>query len=114
MRPLVVLSLLAALGATGAKQTVNVNPSSIGFKDALAACPSGTLAAVSFTLGHMRIAESAGVDSDIDSSGANGNTVSLTNGSRSAVASVNASKSTVSAQHVTLAAGKRVACVAPD
>ena len=114
MRSLVILSLFVALGASGAKQTVTVNPSSIGFKDALAACPSGTLVAISLTLGHMRIAESAGVESDIDSTAANTESVTLSSGNRSATAVVNASKNTVSAKHVTPASGKRVACVAPD
>jgi hypothetical protein len=114
MRSLVILSLFVALGATGATQTVTVQPSSIGFKDALAACPAGTLGAISLTLGHMRVAESANVDSDIDSASVSAQTVILTSGSRSATAKVNGERSTVSAKHVTLASRNRVACVAPD
>jgi hypothetical protein len=114
MKSLVILSLFLALGATGAKQTVNVGPSNISFKDAMAACPSGTLGALSLSLGHVRIAESADVESDIDYGNVNAQSVTFTSGSHSATALVNASKSTVSAKHVTLASRNRVACVAPD
>jgi hypothetical protein len=114
MRWLAILSLFAALGATGGAQTVTVAPSSIGFKEALAACPAGTLAAISLTLGHMRVAESANVDSDVDAQNVSSQMVSLTSGSRSATAKVNGSKNTVSAKHVTLSGRDRVACVAPD
>jgi hypothetical protein len=106
--------LLMALGASAAPATVTVQPSSIGFKEALAACPAGTLGSISIALGHVRVSEAAGVDSDIDSANPNAQTVTLSNGSKSATATVNASKHTVSAGHVTLASGKRVACVAPD
>jgi hypothetical protein len=114
MRSLAILSLFVALGATGAAQTVTVAPSSIGFKEALAACPAGTLAAVSLTLGHLRVAESANVDSDIDAANVSAQSLTLTSGSRSATATVNGNKNTVSAKHVTLSARSRVACVAPD
>jgi hypothetical protein len=113
-KPLALLALVAALGATSASTSVTVVPSSIGFKQALAACPSGTLAAISLTLGHVRVAEGAGVDSDIDSANPNAQSLMLTNGSKSATAMVDAAKNVVTAKHVTLASGKRVACVAPD
>jgi hypothetical protein len=113
-KPLAVLALVAALAATSASGSVTVAPSSIGFKQALAACPSGTLAAISLTLGHVRVSEAAGVDSDIDSANPNAQSVVLTNGSKSATALVDAAKNSVTAKHVTLASGKRVACVAPD
>jgi hypothetical protein len=114
MRPFAVLLLFAALGAAGAPSSVTVQPSSIGFKDSLAACPAGTLAAISFTLGHTRIAEGAGVDSDIDDANPNAQTLTLSNGSKSATVMVNASKHTVAAHHVALASHARVACVAAD
>ncbi|HMF29568.1 MAG TPA: hypothetical protein VKE42_12390 [Candidatus Cybelea sp.] len=79
-----------------------------------AACPQGTLAGISLSLGHVRIAESAGVDSDVDDSNTRSQTVTLTSGSKTATATVNAHENTVSAKHVTLASGNRVACVAPD
>ncbi len=114
MRFFALLILIGALGAAGAPTTVSVQPSSIGFKQALAACPAGALAAITLTLGHVRVAEAAGVDSDIDSTNANAQIVTLTGGSRVATATVNASKNTVTAKHVTLASAKRVACVASD
>lgn len=114
MRPFAVLSLLVALGAAGATTSVTVQPSSIGFKQALAACPSDALAAFSLTLGHVRVSEGLGVNSDIDDQNASAQTITLSSGSKSATATVNALKNTVSAKHVTLGSNKRVACVAPD
>jgi hypothetical protein len=114
MRPFAMVLFLGVLGAGGAPASVTVAPSSIGFKQALAACPAGTLGAISLTLGHVRVAEGPGVESDINAASPNAQSVMLSNGSESATAMVNASKSTVSARHVTLASGKRVACVAPD
>jgi hypothetical protein len=114
IKPFVVLALLCALGASGSSGSVTLHPSSIGFKEALAACPSGTLAAISLTLGHLRVSESPGVDSDVDSANPNSQTVMLSSGSKGATATVNALRNTVSAKHVTLASGNRVACVAPD
>jgi hypothetical protein len=113
-KPLAAAALFVALAAATGSQSVTVQPSSIGFKDALAACPAGTLGAISLTLGHVRVAEAAGVDSDIDDAAPNDQTVSLTSGGKSAMATVNAAKKTVAAKHVTLASQKRVACVAPD
>jgi hypothetical protein len=114
IKPLAALALVAALGAGAASSSVTVQPSSIGFKAALAACPSGTLAAISLTLGHVRVAEASGVDSDIDDANPAAQTITLTSGTKSATATVNAHANTVAAKHVTLASGKRVACVAPD
>ena len=114
LKPFALLALLAALGASGSSASVTITPSSIGFKEALAACPAGSLAAISITLGHVRVAEAPGVDSDIDATNPNAQTVGLSSSGKSATASVNAAKHTVAAKHVTLASGKRVACVAPD
>ncbi len=114
MKFLALLILVGAVGAAGASTMVTVQPSSIGFEHALAACPAGTLAAISLTLGHVRVAEAAGVDTDMDSANPNAQSVTLSSGSRTATAMVNASKNTVAAKHVTLASAKRVACVAPD
>lgn len=113
MRSLAIVVLFVALGAAGASSSVTVQPSNIGFKQALAACPSGTLGAITFSLGHLRIAEAAGVDSDIDAANPSAQTVTLSSGSRTATAVANASKNSVSAKHVTLASARRVACVAP-
>jgi hypothetical protein len=114
MRFFALLILVGALGAAAATTSVTVTPSSIGFKQALAACPAGTLAAITLTLGHVRVSEAAGVDSDIDSANPSAHTVTLTSGSRTGTATVNATKNMVSAKHVTLASAKRVACVASD
>jgi hypothetical protein len=114
MRPFAALLLLAALGATGAPASVTVQPSSIGFKQALAACPADALGAVSLTLGHVRVAEGPGVESDIDAENPSAQMLTLSSASKSAAVTVNALKNTVSAKHVTLASSKRVACVAPD
>lgn len=114
IKPLVLPLLVAALGASGAASTVTVQPSNISFRSALAACPSGSLAGISLTLGHVRVSEAAGVDSDIDDANPSAQMVTLTSGSKSATATVNAHANTVAAKHVTLASGKRVACVAPD
>jgi hypothetical protein len=112
-RSFAVLLLFVTLGAAGST-TVKVQPSSIGFKDALAACPSGSLGAISITLGHVRVSEAPGVDTDVDDANPSAQTIVLSNGSKGASVWVNAAKETVSAKHVTLQSGKRVACVAPD
>jgi hypothetical protein len=114
IKPFVLVLLAATLGVAGATTTVSVQPSSIGFKDALAACPTHALAAISLTLGHLRIAEGLAVESDIDSANPNAQIVTLVSGTKSATATVNASEHTVSAKHVTLASANRVACVAAD
>lgn len=114
MRSFALLLPLVALGAAGAPGSVTIAPSSIGFKDALAACPSGTLAAISITLGHVRISEAAGVDTDLDDANPGAQTVTLTLGSKSASVKVNNAKHIVSAKHVTSASANRVACVAAD
>jgi hypothetical protein len=113
-KSLAALIVLGALGVAGATTTVTVQPSSIGFKDALAACPMGALAAISLTLGHVRVAEGPSVESDIDSGNPNAQILTLVSGTKSATATVSAAKHTVSAKHVALASAKRVACVAPD
>jgi hypothetical protein len=114
IKPFAVIALLAALGASGGSASVTVQPSSIGFKQALAACPSDALGAISLTLGHVRVAEAPGVESDVDAQSPAAQSVSLSSGSKSATATVNALKNTISAKHVTLASHGRVACVAPD
>ncbi|HEY6485368.1 MAG TPA: hypothetical protein VIX83_03155 [Candidatus Cybelea sp.] len=114
MKTFAAVLLLVTLGVTGAGGSVTVNPSSIGFKDAIAACPSGTLAALTLTLGHLRIAEASGVDSDIDDANPSAQSLMLSKGSQSATVKVNAAKNSVTAKHVTLKSSGRVACIAPD
>lgn len=114
IKPLAAVSLVAALGAAGGATTVTVQPSNMSFRSMHAACGPGTLAAISLTLGHVRIAENAGVDSDVDDANPSAQTVTLSSGLERATVTINAHKNTVSAKHVTLASAKRVACVAPD
>ena len=114
IRPLAGLSLFVALGAAASPTSVTVQPSNISFSSMHAACPPGTLAGISLSLGHVRIAESAGVDSDVDDANTRAQIVTLTSGSKTATAKVNAHENTVAAKHVTLASARRVACVAPD
>ncbi|MGB9650525.1 MAG: hypothetical protein WCB01_01855 [Candidatus Cybelea sp.] len=114
IRPFAVIALFAAIGATGATTSVTVNPSNISFRQAWEACQSESLAGISLTLGHVRVAEGPGVQSDIDVQSAGAQTITLSSGSKSATAVVNALKNTVSAKHVTLASRGRVACIAPD
>ncbi|MBV9027380.1 MAG: hypothetical protein JO311_02085 [Candidatus Eremiobacteraeota bacterium] len=114
MKSLIVAALLVALGATGGGTTVTVAPSNISFKQALAACSAGTLGAISIVLGHVRISEGPGVNSDIDDANPNAQSIVLSAGGGSAMAMVNASKHTVSAKNVTLASSRRVACVGKD
>jgi hypothetical protein len=114
IRPFAVIALFAVVGAAGGTTTVTVNPSSVGLKKALEACPSESLGAISLTLGHVRVSNGPGVESDIDVQSVSAQTVALSSGSKTATAVVNALKNTVSAKHVTLASRRRVACVAPD
>ena len=114
MKSFSVLAVVALLGAAGSPTNVTVAPSSIGFKQALAACPAGTLGAISLTLGHVRVAEAAGVQSDIDDANAGAQTIALSGSAGSASVKVDAVKNAVSAKHVTLESDKRVACIAPD
>jgi hypothetical protein len=113
IRPLAGLLLFVACGAAASATTVKVQPSNISFRSMHAAC-ADALAGISLSLGHVRIAESAGVDSDVDDSNTRAQVVTLTSGSKTATATVNAHENSVTAKHVTLASGNRVACVAPD
>ena len=112
MRALAAVALLAALGAAGATSTVTVAPASLSFKEAMAACP-GSLAAITFTLNHVRVAEQAGVSSDIDASAPPMQTIALTGANGTASVTVNAKTHQVTAKNVKLS-GKNAACIAPD
>jgi hypothetical protein len=79
----------------------------------MAACP-GALAGITFTLGHVRIAEQAGVSSDVDDANPAAQTIVLTPASGGgANVTVDATKHLVTAKNVKLS-GNNVACVAPD
>lgn len=115
IRPLATLLVfVVACGAAGGTTSVTVQPSNISFRAMHAACPPGTLAAIALSLGHVRIAESPGVDADVDDANTRAQVVTLTSGSKTATATVNAHENMVSAKHVTLASSRRVACVAAD
>ena len=113
MRVLAAISLLAALGAANASTSVTVQPSSLTFKEAMAACP-GALAGITITLNHVRIAEQPGVTSDIDDADPMAQAIALSaSGGASAKVTVNAKTHQVVAKNVKLS-GHNVACIAPD
>jgi hypothetical protein len=116
MKALAPILLAAATVATAAASTmpsVTVQASNVSFKDAMAACP-GALAGISFTLNHLRVAEHAGVVSDLDDANPMAQVLMLqdANGA-SATVNVNARAHTVSAKNVKLG-NKNVACVSAD
>ncbi|MGA7355617.1 MAG: hypothetical protein WA431_00805 [Candidatus Cybelea sp.] len=113
IRSFALLLPLVALGATGTPATVTVQASNISFRDAFAACPAGTMASMSFSLSHLRIAPAPGVESDIDDANPNAQVIMLT-GEGKATVTVNAAKHTVTAKHVTLVSARRAACIAPE
>lgn len=113
-KPLAAVLLFAALGAAGATSALTLSPSNLGFTEALAQCPAGTLGAITIALGHVRIAPAPGVESDIDDEMPSSQIVTLTGRGKSATAIVNASAHTVTAKHASFAARKRVVCVAPE
>jgi hypothetical protein len=116
MKILASILLAAATVATasaGTMPTVIVQASNVSFKDSMAACP-GALAGISFTLGHLRVAEHAGVVSDLDDANPSAQVLMLqdANGA-SATVNVNAKMRAVSAKNVKLG-NKNVACVSAD
>jgi hypothetical protein len=120
MKRLAALTFSVAVAATSAiawaaTASVSVTPSNISFKDALAACP-GALGGISFTLGHVRVSEAAGVETDIDDAGGGVQNITLTNVAtgKSAAIVANGKTNTVAAAHATLASRSRVACIAAD
>jgi hypothetical protein len=115
MKILASIVLAAATVATAAASTpssVKVQGSNVSFKYALNACP-GALAGISFSLHHVRIAEQAGVSSDLDDANPASQVLTLTGSTGSAVVTIDAQALTVSAKNVKLA-GKTVACISPD
>jgi hypothetical protein len=116
MKVLASILLAAATVATAAASTtpsVTVQPSNVSFKDAMAACP-GALAGISFALNHLRVAEQAGVVSDLDDANPTAQVLMLADAKgASATVNVNAKTHTVSAKNVKLG-NKNVACVSAD
>lgn len=107
-------ALSATVAAIAAGGPVTLKPSSMTFQQSLAACP-GALGAVTFTLGHSRVAAAAGIDTDSDADAAGVETVQFT-GTKGAMATIvaNGHARTVSGKNVTAKANGSVACVMPD
>ncbi len=103
----------AGIALAAGSTTVTVAPSSLGYRQMSAACP-GALAAMSFTLHHLRIAEAAGATTDIDSKNPNAQSIVVALGAQRAKVWANAAQHTVTAKHVVLASNKKVACVTHD
>jgi len=116
MKILAVLLLTAATSAAAVADTgasVTVLASNLSFKQSMTACP-GALAGITFTLGHVRIAEQPGVVSDLDDANPNAQVLTLQDaGGASATVTIDAKARTVSAKNVKLS-GKNVACVSKD
>lgn len=97
-----------------ASQTVTLQPSSLSYKQAIAAC-TGALGTVTFTLGHARSAGLAGVSESVDSSMMGIDTITFTDSSgKSATAVANGHNRTVSAKNVQVKWKKQLACIMPD
>lgn len=111
MRTLAALALVAALGAA-APTTVTVVPTNLTFKQLRAAC-AGSLAGLSFSLGHLRVADQSGVTADLNDTGNGMTTLVLTGSKGSATVKANAHANTIAAKNVKLS-GKSVACVSAD
>jgi hypothetical protein len=116
MKILAAILLAAATGATAAASaatTVTIAPSTLSFKQSMAACP-GALAGITITQNHLRVAEQPGVLSDLDAASPTAQLLTLQNATGAAAAvTVNASTHTVTGKNVKLS-GKSVACVWPD
>jgi hypothetical protein len=116
MKRLSISALFVALGAAAsfhgaaAATAVKLTPSSISMSSALKACPNA-VGAVSFVLGHTRVAEASGVTAAY--TGLPLQTITFKDASGSALAQVtaNAHANSVSGANVKAAAGKTVACV---
>jgi hypothetical protein len=107
-------ALSAAVAAGAAGGPVTLKPSTMTFKQSLAACPNA-LGSVTFTLGHSRVAAAAGVATDTDAAAAGVETVQFT-GANGAMATIvaNGHSRTVSGKNVTTKSNGSVACVMPD
>jgi hypothetical protein len=113
LAPILVAAATLAIASAGTMPSVMVQASNVSFKDAMAACP-GALAGISFALNHLRVAEHAGVVSDLDDADATAQVLMLqdANGA-SATVNINAKAHTVSAKNVKLG-NPNVACVSAD
>ena len=113
----VLFALLFGMAAAGdaATTAVTLQPSSLTFKQAIAAC-SGALGSITFTLGHARVAGLPDVVEQVDTSSSGIDTITFSNETtgKSATAVANGHKSTVSAKNVQVKWKNQLACVMPD
>jgi hypothetical protein len=109
-----VALVLAAVAAAGASSgSVTLTPSSMTFKQALAACP-GALGSVTFTLGHVRVAAASDVSTQTDTSSAGIDTITFSGAGGGATVIANGHSHSVSGKHLETKARNQVACVMPD
>ena len=112
---MMVKAIAAGITIVAMAGGATLRDSHVSFKQALAAC-SGALGSVSFSLGHARIAASAGVDTD-ESPGSSGQlSVVLQDGagSKSAKVTIDQRQRMVMAKNVRVAGNNAIACILPD
>jgi hypothetical protein len=109
-----VLMLLGAATASAATAPVTLEPGSLSYKEAAAAC-HGALGTVTFTLGHTRVASLPGVSEQVDTSATGIDTITLTDNKTGATATVvaNGHSRTVTAKNVQVKWNHQLACVMP-
>jgi hypothetical protein len=107
-------ALQASAATSSASSSATITPSSLTFKQALAACP-GALGSVTFSLGHARVAAAVDVtmQSDVSSSGVETITLTSEKGP-SATVVANGHDHTVAAKNVQVKWKGQLACVMPD
>jgi hypothetical protein len=115
MKVVAAIALVAALGATPSASPVTLHATNMTFKEAITTC-AGALGSVTFSLGHTRLQAADGVNTDEDETSPGAGSVTFTNASngKSATATINAAKRSVSAKHLTVKGNNSVACVYPD
>lgn len=114
IRPMAIITLVAALGAAGAPGSVTLVRSNVPYRQAFSACIEGSLGAIVISpAAHVRVSLGSGVASDIDDANPNAIVIMLTDQekSQSATVTVNSGANTVAAKNVVRAANGRVACV---
>ena len=106
--------LLATAASAATSQTVTLQPSSLSYKQATAAC-AGALGSITFTLGHARAASLTGVAEDVDTSTSGIDTITFSDSSgKSATAVANGHNHTVAAKNVQVKWHNQLACIMPD
>jgi hypothetical protein len=121
MKTSIVRSTVLALFVAGATlcvalaAPVNLQPSTLTFKQAISAC-SGSLGSVTFTLGHARVASLPGVTEQVDTSSAGVDSITFTNETtgKSASATANGHTHMVNAKNAQVKWKNQLACINPD